>query len=98
MDIMSPFWHCRTVIGGLPHPPPPRLTETPARMDRRDTITHPLYSVAFIDRIIVALTSGKGSRFMPTDFRGGRTQAISEANTKAGLSNLEGHLAGSTTV
>ena len=32
-------------LRGLPYPPPPRLMETPARMDGRDTITRPLDSV-----------------------------------------------------
>ena len=45
MDIMSSYWRYHTPTGGLPHPPPPRLMETPARMDGRDTITHPLDSV-----------------------------------------------------
>ena len=67
-------------------------------MDGRDTITHPLDSVASIDRTIVVLPNGKGCRFMPTDFRGGRTQAITAANIEATLYNLAGHRTGNTSV
>ena len=35
---------------------------------------------------------------MPTDFRGGRTQAITAANTEAGLYNPAGHRTGNTSV
>ena len=82
---------------GVTQPPPPRLTETPARMDGRDTITHPLDSVWPLSTgLIVVLPNGKERRFMPTDFRGGRTQAITTANTEAALYNPAGHRTGST--
>ena len=44
------------------------------------------------------LTIGKVRRFMPTDFRGGRTQAITAANTEAALYDPAGHRTGNTSV
>ena len=98
MDIMSAYWRYHTPKGGLPYPPSPRLTETPARMDGRDTITHPLDSVASIDRITVVLPNGKEYRFMPTDFRGGQTRAMTATNAAAGLQSLTAHRTGNTSV
>ena len=54
--------------------------------------------MASIDRTIVVLPNRKGSRFTPTDFRGGRTQAITTANTEAALYNPAGHRTGNTSV
>ena len=58
-----------------------------------------LDSVASIDRTIVGPSPmARGVASCPPDFRGGRTQAITAANTEAALYNLAGHRTGNTSV
>ena len=54
--------------------------------------------VASIDRTIVVLPNGKEYRFMPTDFRGGQTRAMTATNAAAGLQSLTAHRTGNTSV
>ena len=71
MDAMSAYWRYHTSKGKLRHLPPPRLTETPAQMDRRDTITHPLDSMSSIHRITVASPLARGLASCPPTLEAG---------------------------
>ena len=96
---MSAYWRYHTPKGGDPTPYSSPLNAFASPYGREGYDYPPAgQRVASIDRIIVVLPNGEGGRFMPTDFRGGRTQAITTANTEAALYNPAGHRTGSITV
>ena len=95
MDIMSAYWRYHTPTGGLPNPPThPRLTRNASSNGREGYDYPPRCTACGLYRpdsswfCLIA----RGLAFMPTDLRGGRTQAITTANTEAALYNPAGHL------